>query len=323
MRNLSESYEVVASAVDTAARPYRRDRYHDAEILELGDSAHPTITVHVGMDSPFLVTATEASGEFIYKRSLVNIRRDRADYYILFAILSGTVRLLYNGRRSVIEAGAFVFARTNVPYEMIVCPGAEDQYCQICISLPAGLAEELRLAEIAGIAIRPSGSNTCLMQELSRTLYRQGATLPPAVANSLLTAIMLGVSQMAEDALGPEKQKVSTRDTRRKAIMTYLDSHCTNPDLRAEMVASACQMSVRYMSNLLSELDSSFSKLVRIRRLKRMASWLADPALDNETVSSLAYRSGFNSASLCISLFRQEYGCTPRIFRLKRMSGCE
>jgi len=311
-------YEVPVSAAQPATLAYRRDRYHDADIVEIADGIHPTITVHAGLEAPFLVTATEASGDFLYKRSLANIRRDRADYYILFAVLSGTLKFLYNGHRSLMAAGDFVFARVNVPYEMTVFPGTDERFCQICISLPTDKVEELDLARIAGVPISRKGRGPSLVQGLIRTLFEHGTTISAPMAHSLLGTILLGVTQMAEGVSQPSPNKVSLRDTRRDAIMTYLDSHCTNPDLRAAMVAAACQMSVRYMSGLLSEKEHSFSGLVRDKRLQRLRSWLGDPALDGEPIAALAYRAGFNSASLCIASFRNKYGYTPRQFRQTR-----
>jgi AraC-like DNA-binding protein len=275
------------------------------------------VTVHYGLHAPFCVTATEAT-EHIYRRSLQSIRRDRADYYILVCVLSGSLGVVYNGRRHSIGRGDFFVVRTNVPYEMHVCPGPEDRYAQICISLPADVAAEFNVDELAGVAIAAEDRATGLAQELVRTLFEYGKSIVAPVATSLLSAILLEVTRMAPRAPSEAKSpRSSMRDVRRDAVLAYLESHCTNPDLRASMVAEACQMSVRYMSALLSEKGLSFSGLVRLRRIQRIRSWLADPALTDETIASLAYRAGFSSVSHGILSFRREYGCTPSKLRVR------
>lgn len=273
------------------------------------------MTVHYVLDAPFCVTATEAT-DHIYRRSLQNIRLDRADYYILVCVVSGSVRIAYNRCTHTLVTGDFFIVRSSVPYEMVVRPGPEDRYSQICISLPTDIAAELNVATMAGMPIIPVNRDSCLAQDLVRTLFTHASEVVAPVASALLKTILLEVGRIAPNApAGASPKRSSMREARRDAVLTYLDSHCTNPDLRASMVAEACQMSVRYMSALLSEKGMSFGGLVRLGRIQRIRTWLADPALADETIASLAYLAGFSSVSHCISLFRQEYGCTPSKLR--------
>lgn len=316
MRGLPECYDIPISGSDPGAEVYRRDKYHHSDIYGITEGDLPKVTVHYGLHAPFCVTATEASAH-LYKRSLSNIRRDRADYFILFSILSGSVQCLYNGHRSKIVRGDFFLARSNVPYELVVRPGPEDRYAQICIMLPPDLAAEFNVADIAGVPITQKDREVGLAFDLTRALFNHGRTANAPTATALLRAILLEITQLAQGSERPVGvSKTSVRNARRDAILAYLDSHCTNPDLRAPMVAEACNMSVRYMSALLAEKSLSFSVLVRLGRLHRLRSWLADRALADETIASLAYRAGFNSVSHCIASFRQHYGCSPS--RLRR-----
>jgi AraC-like DNA-binding protein len=64
---------------------------------------------------------------------------------------------------------------------------------------------------------------------------------------------------------------------------------------------------------LKAELGFTFSGYLNKLRLTEAARLLADKGA--ATVSEIAYSVGYNNVSYFNKLFKEEYGCTPKVFR--------
>lgn len=93
-------------------------------------------------------------------------------------------------------------------------------------------------------------------------------------------------------------------------IEQYLRSNLKDAQISPLKVASACNISVRYLHLLLQETGMTFSKWVRENRLQ-----LAYECLNHEphshSISQLAYKLGFNDHAQFTRAFRKKFGCTP------------
>ena len=69
---------------------------------------------------------------------------------------------------------------------------------------------------------------------------------------------------------------------------------------------------------LFASEDLSFAEFVLAQRLDRAHRMLTDPRLADQTISAIAYQSGFGDLSYFNRTFRRRYGATPSDIR--RMS---
>ena len=100
--------------------------------------------------------------------------------------------------------------------------------------------------------------------------------------------------------------------TLRRAI-AYIDANAANPDITAADIAAACHVTIRAIQLAFRRhLGTTPTEYLRRVRLSRAHHDLtsADPV--RETVTAVAYRWGFPSASVFATRYRRAYGVTPR-----------
>lgn len=95
-------------------------------------------------------------------------------------------------------------------------------------------------------------------------------------------------------------------------VCEYINNHCTE-DLSLDEVADMAGFSKYHFSRLFKEFANvSFYKYLNNRRITYSERLLLDP---NINVMEAASRSGFNSISAFMRMFKQIKGCTPTEFR--------
>ncbi len=126
--------------------------------------------------------------------------------------------------------------------------------------------------------------------------------------------VMVGRSYTASPnrfvGIKPTKQQEYTEKF--MSICTYLTQHCTE-DLTLEEVADMAGFSKYHFSRLFKEFAGmSFYKYLNTRRIAYSEKLLLDPDIN---VTEVAIRSGFNSISAFMRMFKIVRGCTPTQFR--------
>jgi len=108
----------------------------------------------------------------------------------------------------------------------------------------------------------------------------------------------------------PNKQQEYTEKF--LSICNYLNEHCTE-DLTLEEVADMAGFSKYHFSRLFKEFAGMpFYKYLNTRRIAYSEKLLLDPEIN---VTEVAIRSGFNSISAFMRMFKIVRNCTPTQFR--------
>lgn len=96
------------------------------------------------------------------------------------------------------------------------------------------------------------------------------------------------------------------------SVCNYINEHCTE-DLSLEQMADMVGFSKYHFSRLFKEFtNTSFYKYLNVRRIILAERLLMDPQIN---VTEAAVRSGFNSISAFMRMFKIVKGCTPTEFR--------
>jgi AraC-like DNA-binding protein len=104
------------------------------------------------------------------------------------------------------------------------------------------------------------------------------------------------------------------RDRERAAVLRYIATHYTDPELDLERVAGATGTNRTKVNGVLkSELGMTFTGYLNKLRLAEAARRLA--AGDGTTVAAIAEGVGYANVPYFNKLFKEEYGCTPKGFR--------
>ncbi|MBP5383658.1 MAG: helix-turn-helix transcriptional regulator [Lachnospiraceae bacterium] len=95
-------------------------------------------------------------------------------------------------------------------------------------------------------------------------------------------------------------------------VCDYINHHCTE-ELSLEKIAAMTGFSKYHFSRLFKEFtNTSFYKYLNVRRIAHAEMLLLDPTVN---VTETAVRSGFNSISAFMRMFKIIKGCTPTEFR--------
>lgn len=106
----------------------------------------------------------------------------------------------------------------------------------------------------------------------------------------------------------------SFKDREKAAILRYIANNYTDPELRLEGVVTGAGVSRNKINDVLkSELGMTFVAYLNKLRLTEAARLLVEKS--DATIAEIAYSVGYASISYFNKLFKEEYGCTPKMFR--------
>ena len=146
-------------------------------------------------------------------------------------------------------------------------------------------------------------------------LASPGATLSPMIITStarLLAATALTVfPNTALAPAAPRDRRDASGVTVRRAT-AFVDEQAGKDISVADIAAAACVTVRAVQLAFRRELDTTPTAYVRTVRLARAHRELVDADLAQETVTAVAYRWGFSSASRFSAYYRETYGVSPK-----------
>lgn len=152
-----------------------------------------------------------------------------------------------------------------------------------------------------------------------RTVGREAATTNPPERRALL-AHLCGLAALGLGAAAParEARHLSYRAAQRQRVLAYIEAHFGDRNLSATRAASDLKVSRRGLYDLLGDDERGFAALVSRRRVEECARLLAEPTLDDVSITAIAWRCGFRDLSTFNRRFRAQCGTSPREFRRDR-----
>ncbi len=139
------------------------------------------------------------------------------------------------------------------------------------------------------------------------------------------TALMIEdiVQKMQQDRPVIAYQQVPAapaQDRERVALLRYMTTEFADPELSLEGAVAALGINRTKINEILKdELELTFSSYLTKLRLAEAARLLSE---SNLGVAEIAYAVGYSNASYFTTVFKKEYGCTPKAFK-KHMDGTE
>ena len=105
------------------------------------------------------------------------------------------------------------------------------------------------------------------------------------------------------------------KDKEKESVLRYIGSSYTDPNLDLETVVEGTG-ATRYKINevLKSELGMTFTGYLNKLRLTEASRLLAEKS--SAAVSEIAYMVGYSNVPYFNKLFKEEFGCTPKSFRI-------
>lgn len=107
--------------------------------------------------------------------------------------------------------------------------------------------------------------------------------------------------------------ETNRHDKSKSAVLSYLSTEYANPDLNIEMVASAVGTNRAKINNILKE-ERGLTFSVYLNKLRTAEA--ARLLLKKEaSIAEISYAVGYSNPSYFITVFKKEYGCTPKGFK--------
>ena len=239
-------------------------------------------------------------------------------------ILRGTLNSAQGGRNAVARSGDLISKETSRPAVL----RAEMPFESISVRVPFTVlgADAVEIARRTAVTIpgRAGAPRIAarLFVELSSALEDElvAPEQVPALVDRVVGAIR---SLYVGEGTAAEPTRLRSRAEILLAVDSYIESNLGDPSLGPEQIARAGFISTRYLHKLFEAEGTSVCAWIRTARLERCRRDLLDPALDHQTILSIAGRWGLPGAQQFSRLFRNAYGCSPRDLRREARRGRE
>jgi AraC-like DNA-binding protein len=131
-----------------------------------------------------------------------------------------------------------------------------------------------------------------------------------ALMNDLKERLQKDRPVVAYQALSMEPHK----DKENSTVLRLMATEYFNPELSLESAASKLSISRGKINEILkSELGYTFTTYLNRVRLSEAARLLSEK--DSANIAEIAYLVGYKNVSYFNKLFKNEYGCTPKVFK--------
>ena len=263
---------------------------------------------------PLILTSTLSSPQVVLRQNRHISRLDK-DCYIFGLPQYGHVGLSQGDTSLTMDRGSAGLFYASEPYDLrgkapvrvywMEIPQHElaTRFSAGRAPVNAGLNIERGLGRIAAEFC------TTLAKECPARRRRTGKTWPDEFLDILATAVDAGLDR-------EPTTEGAVRKARLRSVKAYIDAHLREPDLSLESIAKNNGISLRYLHELFTVMDSSVSDWIWLRRLQQCYALLIHPEHAARSITEIAFSMGFNSSSHFSNRFREEFGMRPSDVRL-------
>lgn len=258
-----------------------------------------------------VVSATVASSPLVYETIPTRTQRDPARHFYLF--MPNEPRSVTVGRERFMQRAAECVLADSA---MSMVGEYESAHAGVCLSIPvAVLMRYLPIAE--GMGCLRLGRHGALSQLASRLLLTVWHAVEQDIgvdgcdaAEALLQLIAHGYAGAVQAASADEVRKL-----RCEQVKEIIGAQLRNPALTVQAVAEEAGVTTRYLQLLFAQEGECVSEYIRRERLRGCLLDLRNGELAARSITDIAFSWGFNSAAHFSSVFRKEFGVSPREYR--------
>lgn len=250
----------------------------------------------------------------VVHHSNLHVACTRERLFFLQVQLYGRSINLQDDREAHLGPGDFTLFDNSRPYQMIFQASND----VLVLGIPEkSLRRYMACPEdvVAVVMSRKENLNRLLV-DFAQGFWRQCiAGVSPAVA-PMLTRALLELTASAYSAVPQARaSRTSLPGVRRARAMSYIEQHLTEADLTPSRIASAMNVTPRYLHLLFAGGQETLARYILRRRLEECAKELISEPGAGRSVSTIAYDYGFGSLTHFGKVFREKYGVSPTQFR--------
>ncbi|HUB57446.1 MAG TPA: helix-turn-helix domain-containing protein [Mycobacterium sp.] len=260
-----------------------------------------------------------ASDPFVARRTSKHIASTDSEYLKVTVQLSGCSMVSQGGENITLRPGDFILYDTARPYQISGAASIHMQtlmFARDSLRLSSSQLQWLTTRRISG----REGLGS-LVAEYVAGLARQLDTVGSGswhLANATLDLLAAAFADQLTHAGKPGLNNGEAALLLR--IRTHIEHRLDDPDLDVASIAAAHHVSVRRLQNLFANHEQTVTGWIRGRRIEHCRRDLANAALADRTVSSIATRWGLFDPAHFSRLFKSTYGLSPREYRIRALA---
>lgn len=263
-----------------------------------------------------LSVASVSSSAQRVKRNLLKYKNDTNDHVLMSLIQSGSMGISQNGREAILQPGQFAFYDSFHSYNLHL----ENESDQLVVMFPRKLFSD-RLIKIDKLTAYSFGQNHPLMHLLTnfvQSLFQLPQELSEDIQSTVLNQYLdLLMSVLNQSTTGQNQHKDHQLMFQ---IQSEIIKNLQHDSLSIHDIAKKINVSSRYISKIFQNNDSTFGKFLLEARLKKSHKLLSSPQAHLQSISEIAYISGFHDVSYFSREFKKMFGLTPREYRFSSSS---
>ena len=253
--------------------------------------------------------------------SVMRRKRDiqsSSDEAFLFSLQTAKhARIGQLGNVALLAPGDMALYLTSATYQLDLT----DQFSQLVVRVPVGklLARLPNARALCGKRIdgqaqigRLIGQNLLAFTE---QFTPNNLTLNATLQDTMIDMVASGLASLT-------MQKVELSSPEQMTLIrakSFIRENLDNINLNRTIVAGEIGLSVRRLGEIFSKEDQSISGFIRAQRLSQVAANLQDVRFSSLTISEIALRNGFQNFQHFSTLFRKEFGLSPREYRANKV----
>lgn len=307
---------VVLSTAPLSA-PDRADFWQDAVSrtfvpldVDLHEDEPATATI-VSRRVGFMQVSTVTAGPQTVTRRPRMIARDGRETVTLTLMHRGMAERSQDGRDTVVHPGQFALSDSRRPFSKVL----RQAFSLTSFHFPRS-ALGVSDPELRGVTATSFGRDEPLAALLAGHLRRldvSAESVAPAQADRLAAVTCDLLACLLQERHGRQvSQEPAAVQAMLLRVKDYMVRNLADPDLSLVEVASAHQVSLRYLHKLFETEGVTAARWIQQQRLERCRKELARTTSHAPTVATVAHSWGFASASHFSRVFRLAYGISPR-----------
>lgn len=242
-----------------------------------------------------------------------DIRAASEAFFLLSVQTSESSQVSQFGKTALLRPGDMALYTSTEPYSL----NLSDDFSQTVVQVPAAKlidrlpnAENLTARKIDG----QSGIGKLVRENIlafSAHVNTSNPMLQTLLQDTLIDLIATGLASDGVDKveLSSPEQNVLLR------AKSFIRNNLCDPELDRKAVADEINMSVRRLSEIFAKEGITLSNFIRQKRLEAVATNLRDLRFARQSISEIAFRHGFSNMQNFSTLFRRQYGDSPREYR--------
>jgi AraC-like DNA-binding protein len=261
-----------------------------------------------------------AHNDLIASRTRNLISSNDSDYLKVSVLLRGSCVVSQDDRQAALRPGDFILSDTARPYRFSA--GASMHLRSVVFP-----RETLRLspAQLQRLMTRPISCREGLGPLVSQYLVALGQQLDTGVCSaswhlSEATLDLLAASFAERLSCTGTIERQGGKAVLLLRVRAFIEDRLGDPGLDVVTIAGAHHISVRYLQKLFEGQEQTVAGWIRAQRLERCRRDLANPALAEEPVTSIAAHWGLVRPPQFSRLFKSTYGLAPRDYRAKALN---